>query len=288
MPSEVGVLGGVRALVLDPDSHVSLAACRALGRAGVVAEVGGDRFAGIAERSRYVRATHALPDARGPAAPYAEALRSLIDTRRIDVVVTTDDATIARLDSIDLPVASVPGLGAARRSLVDKAAGLAELCASCGVAYPETWTVPAKSDGRDLVAAALPAVVKARTSATATADGVACARGATPVDSVEGGARRIARLRERGLEPIVQRRVARAASSALCCCDAEARWSSPMPTSCSGSTRPRAVAQPPCARPGGRITAPSGRSGSAIASAPPRATRAWSTPSCSSMGTVSR
>ena len=110
--------------------------------------------------------THALPDARGPAAPYAEALRSLIDTRRIDVVITTDDATIARLDSIDLPVASVPGLGAARRSLVDKAAGLAELCASCGVAYPETWTVPAKSDGRDLVAAALPAVVKARTSAT--------------------------------------------------------------------------------------------------------------------------
>ena len=218
MPSEVGVLGGVRALVLDPDSHVSLAACRALGRAGVVAEVGGDRFAGIAERSRYVRATHALPDARGPAAPYAEALRSLIDTRRIDVVVTTDDATIARLDSIDLPVASVPGLGAARRSLVDKAAGLAELCASCGVAYPETWTVlPAKSDGRDLVAAALPAVVKARTSATATADGVACARGATPVDSVEGGARRIARLRERGLEPIVQRRVAKGRQARRLC-----------------------------------------------------------------------
>ena len=209
MPPEPGALGGVRALVLDPDSHVSLAACRALARAGAVAEVGGDRFAGIAERSRHVGATHVLPDARGPAAPYAEALRSLIDRRRIDVVITTDDATIARLDSIDLPVASVPGLGAARRLLVDKAGGLGKLCASCDVAYPETWTVPAKSDGRELVAAALPAVVKARTSARATGDAVACARGATTVDSVESGARKIARLRERGLEPIVQRRVAK-------------------------------------------------------------------------------
>ena len=209
MPPEPSALGGVRALVLDPDSHVSLAACRALARAGAAAEVGGDRFAGIAERSRYVDTSHVLPDARGPAAPYAKALRSLIDRRRIDVVITTDDATIARLDSIDLPVASVPGLGAARRSLVDKGAGLGKLCASCDVAYPETWTVPAKSDGRDLVAAALPAVVKARTSAHATADAVACARGATTVDSVESGARKIARLRERGLEPIVQRLVAK-------------------------------------------------------------------------------
>ncbi len=189
MPSEVGVLGGVRALVLDPDSHVSLAACRALGRAGVVAEVGGDRFAGIAERSRYVRATHALPDARGPAAPYAEALRSLIDTRRIDVVVTTDDATIARLDSIDLPVASVPGLGAARRSLVDKAAGLAEavcvlrrclpgdLDRACEERRPRSGRRRAPGGGQGAHVG------------TATADGVACARGATTVDSVEGGAR---------------------------------------------------------------------------------------------------
>lgn len=210
MPPEPGALGGVRALVLDPDSHVSLAACRALGRAGAVAEVGGHRFAGIAERSRFVRTTHPLPDVRGPAAPYAEALRTLIDRRKIDVVVTTDDATIARLDSIDLAVATVPGLGAARRSLVDKAAdGLPKLCASSGVAYPETWTVPATSDGRDLVAAALPAVVKARTSARATADTVACARGATTVDSVDRGMGKIARLRERGLEPIVQRRIAK-------------------------------------------------------------------------------
>ena len=52
-------------------------------------------------------------------------------------------------------------------------------------------------------------MVKARTSAHATADAVACARGATTVDSVESGARKIARLRERGFEPIVQRLVAK-------------------------------------------------------------------------------
>jgi hypothetical protein len=74
VPHEHGALGDVRALVLDPDSHVSLGACRGLARAGAAVEVAGDRFAGIAERSRYVRAAHLLPDACGPAAPYADAL----------------------------------------------------------------------------------------------------------------------------------------------------------------------------------------------------------------------
>ena len=69
--------------------------------------------------------------------------------------------------------------------------------------------VPAGDDGGELVAAALPAVFEVRTSPMATAVAVACVRGATPVDSVEDGERRIARLRERGLEPIVQGRVAK-------------------------------------------------------------------------------
>ena len=271
--------------MLDPDSHVSLAACRALGAApGVVAEVGGDRFAGIAERSRHVRATHALPDARGPAAPYAEALRSLIDARRIDVVVTTDDATIARLDSIDLPVASVPGLRSGQALAGRQGRPDSRSCvrpATLPIRRP--GRVPAKSDGGELVAAALPAVVKARTSARATADAVACARGATPVDSVEGGARRIARLRERGLEPIVQRRVAKGRKLGVVLL----RRGSALEIAYAARRAPRvparrAAAQPPCAPPGGTITAPSGRSGCAIASARPPATRAWSTPSCSS------
>jgi hypothetical protein len=209
VPHEHGALGDVRALVLDPDSHVSLGACRGLARAGAAVEVAGDRFAGIAERSRYVRAAHLLPDACGPAAPYADALRSLIETRRFDAVVSTDDATIARLDSIDLSVPSVPSLGAPRHVLVDKAGGLPEHCAATGVAYPDTFLVPEGDDGRELVAAALPAVVKARRSAVARPDAVAHARGARPVDTVEDGVRRVARLRSCGLEPIVQRRVAK-------------------------------------------------------------------------------
>jgi hypothetical protein len=209
VPHERGALGDVRALVLDPDSHVSLGACRALARAGATVEVAGDRFAGIAERSRHVREAHVLPDVRGPAALYAGALGALIETGRFDVVVSTDDATIERLDSIDLSVPCVPPLGDARRPLVDKAAGLPELCAAAAVAYPDTWSVPEGDDGAELVAEALPAVVKSRTSAVAGTDAVLYARGATPVDTVEAGIRRIARLRERGLEPIVQRRIAK-------------------------------------------------------------------------------
>ena len=194
-------------------------------RAGATAEVRGDRFAGIAERSRHVRAAHVLPDARGPAAPYAEALR-LADRRRAGSTSSSRPTTRPSPGSTRSTCRSpsVPGLGAARRSLVDKAAGLAELCASCGVAYPETWTGACEGDdGRDLVAAALPAVVKARTSADRDRR---CGLGGLRARRDD---RRLGRGRRRGgsrgcaiagWSRSSSAASQRAASSASCCCGA--------------------------------------------------------------------
>jgi predicted dehydrogenase len=166
-------------LVLDPWERMSLAACRALGHRGHRVGIAGHRASDLAAASRFAARYDRLPDPAGPAAPYEYALSQLVAEQGYAAIISTHDATIARLATIGSPAPTLGRLDAGWRQLVDKHA-LASVTVAAGVRYPHSVPVT----GPDDVPAAiertgLPAFVKSGSSAWATADRVAFQRGAS-------------------------------------------------------------------------------------------------------------
>jgi len=197
--------------VLDPWFSSSLAACRALGRAGYDVGVAGYRSGrlavGPAASSRHALRYHVLPDPTGPADTFEVALTRLLSKRSYDVILATDDSTLARLATVAIPVPTFPDVGAAYQALTDKI-GLAKISAAAGVAYPETCAPADDGQARRAVdQLKLPVVVKSSRSAEAGKHSVRGARGAVVCWTVDETIAAARSIRAAGLIPIVQSRV---------------------------------------------------------------------------------
>ena len=192
-------------LVVDAWERMALAACRALGRAGVEVGIGGHEPASdYVAASRYARRYHRLPDPSGPAAPYEAALRDVIRGHGYVAVVSCHDATLARLASIDLGAATISRLNEAWHLVQDKVA-LADICARLGLAYPLTERIDAKSDvARALARLGAPVFVKSAQSALARPEHVPFQRGAIRAATAEEASHMIERLVDEGLPVIAQ------------------------------------------------------------------------------------
>jgi predicted ATP-grasp superfamily ATP-dependent carboligase len=200
--------GRRRVLVLDASARNTLAAVRALGRAGLEVASGGYRPTELTAHSRYCHRYHVLPDPTGPEKPFADALRILVDRWGYETVVATDDATIARIHSVDSTVPSVPSGDRGFDSLVDKV-GLAEVCTEAGVAYPQTLQLVDTDADALLTQLSPPVVVKASRSALAAPTAVSHHAGAViavaPTEVAAAGAA----VTAAGIPPIVQEHIAR-------------------------------------------------------------------------------
>lgn len=199
-------------LVLDPWMRASLAAVRALGRApefsvGVAGADLGRLEAGPAASSRWVECYDVLPDPNGPQERFQDALVDLVRRRGYDVVMSTSDATLARLSRLQLPVPTFPDLGHAYQALTDKS-GLAKVCAQAGVPYPQTRRPRDRDEAALLVSElGLPVVVKAESTARAGAGDVRMARGARVCTRATDAVDEVGALLDAGLVAVVQQRV---------------------------------------------------------------------------------
>lgn len=197
-----------RVLVLDASERAALAACRALGRAGheIGAASSGSTLAGY---SRYTTRSHVIPDADAREESFLNALNALVSGYGYEVLVVVDDATLARLRRIPVPIPTFPLLGAGFDRLTDKIT-LVDLCRDAGVAYPTTFATASEADLDDAIAAVgLPIVVKAARSAIATSTGVHRHEGAAVAGDRAGALAAIAEFRVEGLTPILQEFVQR-------------------------------------------------------------------------------
>jgi predicted ATP-grasp superfamily ATP-dependent carboligase len=201
-----------RVLVLDASARQTLAACRALGRAGLEVATAGSAPGELAGRSRYSVRYHVLSDPVRTAAWFGDALRALVERHGYEAVVATGDATIARLHSVASSVPTVPAGGLGFERLVDKV-GLSAMCAEVGLAYPRTHPI-ADSDGAArgaLTELGSPLVVKASRSALATPAAVHEHAGATVTTDPAEAEDAARAIRAAGIEPIAQEYVRRRA-----------------------------------------------------------------------------
>ena len=197
----------VRVLVLDASARQSLAACRSLGRAGHEIGAAGYRPTGLAGYSRYTTRYHELPSPFGSEGAFIDALEGVIAAFGYTALVATDDATLARLNGCPPSIPTVPALGEPFTRLTDKRY-LAELARQHGVDYPETYPADtAEQIETALRATGLPAIVKAERSAVARPNDLGWHSGARVVHDSASGQEAAAMLAEKGLRPIVQRRV---------------------------------------------------------------------------------
>ena len=175
---------------------------------GVAGAHPGRLRAGPAASSRYVNRYHVLPDPGGPADAFEQALSGLVLRRSYDVVLATDDSTLARLSTIRTPVPTFPHVGAPFASLTDKLA-LADTCAVTDVAYPATRAANDDDQAWQAVRElTLPVVVKSSRTAVASADRVRMAKGARVCRDLESALAAAREIRAAGLPAIVQTRVA--------------------------------------------------------------------------------
>lgn len=196
-----------RVLVLGGRPVISLAACRALGRAGhVVGVTGVDRVeeAGV---SRHTARYHRVPSIHAGAAAWADAVRDAVRAGRYDVVLVTADPEVACLIDLDLPVPTCPRVSGEHVRLIDKGL-LADLCADAGVGYPRTERPASRLEDRTLATRiGAPAVVKAARSAVLVGDRVLAMTGALPAGDARAAEQALAAVRQRGLSPVLQERV---------------------------------------------------------------------------------
>ncbi len=203
-------MSGARVLVLDADERQALAACRALGRSGYEVGVAGSRETSLAGLSRYSARHHRLPDPRTPTAEaYAERLADAVARFGYQVLLPCLDETFARVERIALNARVAPDPGPGRDRLVDKL-HLVELGRAADVPYPRTRLVSDGLAAADRESLSPPIVCKARRSAVAHETRVAHHSGAAIAWTWEEAELFSHRLRERGLEPIVQERIERA------------------------------------------------------------------------------
>jgi predicted ATP-grasp superfamily ATP-dependent carboligase len=197
-----------RVLVLDASERQALAACRTLGRAGHHVETAGYAAAELAGDSRHSRRYTRLPGAEAPALRFEQALADAVRAHRSDVVIATNDATLARLGTVTSPIPTLPRVDAAFIRLADKAE-LADVCAAAGVAAPPTFLQRVPADADEAVrAVGLPAVVKAARSAEADATSVRFRAGAEVAGSLDEVRAAVARVHDQRLRPVVQQRIA--------------------------------------------------------------------------------
>lgn len=196
-----------RILVLDALARQSLAACRALGRAGYDVAAAGHAATALAGLSRYTARYHQLPSPFEDGQTFIEALEHVIDEFGYTALIATDDATLARLNHRPPSILSVPSLGEPFSLLTDKLR-LGELARLAGVDYPETYPAdtPEQLEAA-LGAAQFPAIVKSERSGVVTAEKLAWVSGATVVYDSAAAREAAAALLEKGLRPIVQERV---------------------------------------------------------------------------------
>ena len=204
--------GPYSVLVLDPWVRASLAACRALGRSpDFRVGVGGTQSrrwaAGPAANSRYAERYHRLPNPAGRADAFERALRQVITDGGYDVVLATDDSTLARLATVDVAVPIFPTVDAPFIALTDKV-GLAAMCLENAVPYPMTRAARTADDARDAVEAlGLPVVVKSSRTAEASPELVRSAKGARICHALDDVVDAVSELSGEGLEAVVQSRV---------------------------------------------------------------------------------
>ncbi len=131
-------------------------------------------------------------------------MQIVVDANHYAALVITDDGTLARLANLGTPIPSFPSLGAPFARLTDKV-GLAELCASAGVAYPTTFVPDDASDAERVMSSlAFPLIVKGGQSAVADAEAVRVRKGATVASNFVNALEAYLRLRSEGLRPILQ------------------------------------------------------------------------------------
>jgi hypothetical protein len=200
-----------RVLVLDATARASLAACRALGRAGHEVGAAGHTPTSLVTRSRFTARYHQIPGPSATQESFRNSVRSLIAAHGYEVLVVVDDITLARLAPVSLPVPTFPALGPGFERLTDKI-GLEALCNDAGVAYPRTFVPADEDEVEDLVdRVGLPVVIKAARSAIARDDqrlgsdaGVRHHEGATIVDDPAAALAAFTAFRRDGLDPILQ------------------------------------------------------------------------------------
>jgi hypothetical protein len=195
----------VRVLVLDASVRQALAACRALGRGGHEVGTAGWSAGAVASRSRHSARYHRLPSPGGAAAPFEDALAAVVAAHRYEAIVAVDDRTLARLDTVDVPVPSVPMPGRPFRLLTEKLE-LGALARRAGVDYPATCTLD-EFLAHGARRFPFPLVVKSARSGVATAEYAELASGARVVDDLASLEAAGARLAAKGHVAIVQERV---------------------------------------------------------------------------------
>ena len=198
-------------IVLDASARQALATVRALGRAGHEVGAAGYERSDLARDSRRAARSHRLPDPSRSGEAFHEALDALLSKHVYDVVVATDDGTIARLRERPPRVPCVPDVKADLDALGDKVV-LAGVAREAGVAYPETLDIDGSTTAGDVVSAlGLPVVVKASTSATILEGNVRAHAGAVLATTEESVNDAVGAVRRSGLTPIAQRPAERAA-----------------------------------------------------------------------------
>jgi predicted ATP-grasp superfamily ATP-dependent carboligase len=199
----------LRVLVLDADKRQALAACRALGRAGHEVAAAGEPETALAGWSRYTARYHQIPSSRGPAAPYADALRALVADHSYEAVVAVEDPSVVQLAEAHLETPTVPLVGPALERLTDKVA-LGDLAARADTLYPTTELAPEVGLDGVIERLGAPVVVKPSRSAALVDDTVRHYSGASMADGPDALVAAAARIGRAGLVPLVQSRIERA------------------------------------------------------------------------------
>ena len=190
-------------LVLDAQTRQGLAACRALGRAGVEVGAASADVDALSRTSRHVARFHRL-------AQSLDTIPELVAEHAYGAVVACEDPTVALLAAAPPPAATVPALDASLDALVDKLR-LAATAAAAGVAYPPTVPLSGTADVRAALAElGAPMIVKSSRSA-GVLDGAAVHRsGARVAHDLAEAERAFDWIAGGGLTPIAQQRVERA------------------------------------------------------------------------------
>lgn len=194
-----------RVLVLDASARQALAAVRSLGRIGHEVGTAGYRGVELAGLSRYAARYHRLPDPRTDGEAFRGGLEREISTHAYDVVVASDESTLARFRVAPPPIPSYPAVDDVWVRLTDKLV-LGEIAAGAGVGYPQT---AAAADASARASIGDDVVVKPARSAEPQGDAVAAHVGATVTSDPAVAAQLVEQLEAAGLAPIVQQRIPR-------------------------------------------------------------------------------
>jgi predicted ATP-grasp superfamily ATP-dependent carboligase len=193
------MIGSVRALILDHrDALASLAAARALAADGWVVGIGAPRPDGLAAASNRVAAFHVVPTPEDGLEAFTDGVRRAVESGGYELVFASSDVDVLALSAVRGQVGALvpyPEHAALRRA-VDKLE-LTNAARNAGLAVPRT----AADDGEELE---LPVVVKERVHGDLAAGGPAATTMPEIVSERHAVRERVAAIRARRGEAIVQ------------------------------------------------------------------------------------